>query len=413
MKKLPFVFYFIVLCLYAVFSFSLTDPNLVLTDWQPYWLFQQWMWQTFFKNAQLLSQTFAFLVSILFVAYFWVLLSLKNRSDIRLNHVLGVVAVFSIPLLLSYNALSHDVFNYIFNAKMALIYHANPHQQVALHFSNDLWLRFMHNTHTPAPYGYGWTVISFIPFLMGFGKFTFTWMLFRLFSLLSIFMLIFGLNRLANADQQQQKSATFFQFLVVLLNPLLLIEVVSNSHNDLWMMAPALISIALLFQSKKYHSKKILLSLILLLFSVSIKFTTVLLLPVWLAIFFEHILFEFRLPRVIRSVTVFVHRHYADISVLLLFLPLLSPRSQQFNSWYLLWLLIWLPFLKWEWLKKALIILSISSLFRYMPWLLAGGFSEQITNEQKVFTWAPFVLYLVWICLKSIFSRNFTHSSVE
>jgi len=410
MKKVLAGFYFILFSVYAAFSYSLTDPNLVLTSWKPYWQFQQFMWQTFFNNAPLLTHTFIALIALLFITYFF--LVLKTPWQLHSKKKWLIVLAFVLPLLLSYNALSYDVFNYIFNAKMVLIYHANPHQQVALDFPHDEWIRFMHNTNTPAPYGYLWTGISLVPFLIGFGKFTVTWVIFRLFSLLSVGLLIFSFTKLAETDQHK-KNLLWSEFLVVLLNPLFLIEVISNSHNDLWMMAPAILSLAILHQTKTLHLKKIFLSALLLVCSFSIKLSTLVLLPIWAAIFIERILSEYQLPKVLRQLTSFVHTHYADFAVLFLFVPLLTPRSQQFNPWYLVWLLVWIPFLRWSWLRNALLVLSLSSLLRYVPWLLAGGYSDQILLEQKAITFIPLIIYLLYASISLLLSRNSQTSSVE
>ncbi len=414
MKKLFGTAYFLVLSLYALFSYSLTDPNLVLTSWGPYWSFQQWMWQTFFVNPQLLSITYIGLITLMFVCYYFIG---RGTADVELSdnpHKSNWwwILLLILPLLFSYNALSHDIFNYMFNSKMVLFYHANPHQQIALDFPTDSWVRFMHNTNTPAPYGYGWTIISLLPSLLGLGKFTLTWLLYRLFSVLSIGFLLFSYFKLVKIDQHQKKLIWPIFFFVI-INPLFLIEMVSNSHNDIWMMAPAILSFALIHGAKKLNLKVILTSILLITFSISIKLSTLVLLPVWLAIFVEVSLSRFQLPQFIRKSTSFVHLHYADLSILLLFIPLLTPRSQQFNSWYLVWLLVWLPFARWNWLKGALLVLSISSLYRYVPWLLAGGFSEQIVFQQKLVTWIPLILYLLLIGLRSLFSRSFRHSSVE
>ncbi len=178
-------------------------------------------------------------------------------------------------------------------------------------------------------------------------------------------------------------------------------------------MTPAILSLALIHQTKNLHLKKIVISLLLLAFSISIKLSTLVLLPIWGAIFIEQVLQQFQLPKIIRQLTSFIHQHYADVAVLFLFVPLLTPRSQQFNPWYLVWLLVWLPFLRWNWLKGALLVLSVSSLFRYIPWMLAGGYSNQILFEQKIITFTPLVIYLLSLLIKEVLTRNYPSTRVE
>ncbi len=414
MKKLIGASYFLVICAYAIFSFSLTDPNLVLTTWHPYWVFQQWMWQTFFSNAPLLSEVYTLLITAMFACYFgfmYLASRVTKKTDLKRSRW-WLILLIALPLFFSYNALSHDIFNYIFNAKMVLVYHGNPQQQIALDFPQDSWVRFMHNTNTPAPYGYGWIGISLIPSALGFGKFTITWLLFRLFSVISICFLILSSIALTRIDLHKEK-VVWTGILSVILNPLFLIEVISNSHNDVWMMAPALLSFAVLHNTKRPHLLRWVFSTLLLFFSISIKLSTVVLIPVWIAIFIEQGLSQYRLPRIIRVATSFIHQHYADVSALLLFIPLLTPRSQLFNSWYLIWLLVWIPFMRWQWLRSAVLVLSLSSLLRYLPWLLAGGFSDQIVLEQRLITFVPLVVFLIYTLLQKLLTRSFANSSVQ
>src|SRR3990172_6981226 len=114
--------------IYSVYSFSQTDPNQVFFSQSWYWQFQKFMWRLGFQER-----------------------------------------------------LSSDIYNYIFNAKMVWVYGANPHRQVALNFPDDQWLRFMHNTHTPAPYGYGWTMLSLVPSVIGQNHLKLTLLLVKMF----------------------------------------------------------------------------------------------------------------------------------------------------------------------------------------------------------------------------------------
>jgi len=102
-----------------------------------------------------------------------------------------------------------------------------------------------------------------------------------------------------------------------------------------------------------------------------------------------------------------------------LFILLLIPRSQQFHPWYLTWALVFIPWFPvlgnklrgWErlpiiasavshfqeivnWWAQTLVIFSITSLFRYLPWLQTGGFSDQIVSQQKMITWSAIIISL-------------------
>lgn len=400
--------------LYALFSYSLTDPNLVLLQWQPYWNFQKWMWQTFFHNPQVLIASYLVLLTVLFALY-WQIVALLRRSSLEFQtgwkqHLL-IYGLLIAPLLFSYNALSHDVFNYIFNAKMIVVYGENPHVSVALNHADDLWVRFMHNTHTPAPYGYGWTALSLIPYLLGFGKFVLTWLSFRLWSLVSVVILYFALQYSAKIFTGTKLQA--HQLALVFLNPLFVIEIISTMHNDLWMMIPALLSLAVLTSlnpSQLPQLKKLFLALLLFVVSVSIKWATLALLPLIILIILEkNVLFKIsgsvgsKLPvlqhlpgKLLASLESRLYNFIPLIASLLLFIPLFTTRSQQFLPWYLVWVLVWLPFIENKLWKTVILLFSVSSMVRYVPWLWAGNFDGNIILYQKLITWLPVVVYLLW-----------------
>jgi len=368
---------------YSIFSYSLTAPNLVLSTNPDYWQWQTWMWQTFFNNRQLLTITYSLILTGLFLGYgLLIYLFATNQQRFNFKQLIVAVLFLVLPLIFSNNALSYDVFNYIFNAKMVAVYHANPHVQTALEFSTDTWTRFMHNTHTPAPYGYGWTALSMIPYAFGLGKFITTWVSFRLFSLLSLFLLMLIYQRYVKKIN--------LQLFMVLFNPLLLIEVVSNSHNDLWMMVPAIVSLMLVSR----QPQKIGWSLVLLLFSISIKFATLILLPIWLGLVFYHRQSFF---------SNLLSNYWPLMASVLMFIPLLSTRSQLFHPWYLIWALVWLPFIKSShtWINLILIF-SASSLFRYLPYLYYGQHTTQTLFQQQLVTWIPALLYLSLLLIKQL-----------
>jgi len=379
--NLQLLTYFLLIVVYTVFSYSLTAPNLILTSWSPYWNFQTWMWTNLFNNRELLSYIYLAIMVSLFIIYFKIIKNWPKKQRISWWLPLLIAS----PLIFSNNALSYDVFNYIFNAKMVVVYQANPHFQTALDFATDSWTRFMHNTHTPAPYFYGWTSLSLLPYFLGGGKFSLTWLSFRLFSFLSLSLLSFFIVK--NIKKQN------IWLLILLLNPLLLIEVISNTHNDLWMMAPALV--AMLLAANKKGNKNILISFSLLLFSISIKLATLTLLPIWLALILP---WEKAWPKLYK----FILNNWTLMASVFLFLPLLTPRSKQFLPWYLIWPLVWLPFInkKWQAWKISLLVLSISSMMRYLPYLWRGNYDGNVIWQQQLITWIPFVLF--WII-------NFSH----
>lgn len=400
-KKLflfSFLLYFILLLIYSVFSYSLTAPNLVLSSNPTFWDFQTYMWKTFFNNRELLSQTYFALISFSFFSYLFFISQLLKHKIKDFKLLLILFLTLAGPLLISNNALSYDAFNYIFNAKMVSVYGVDPHVKVALDFPDDPWINFMHNTHTTAPYGRAWTLLSLIPFSLGFGKFFTTWLVFRIFSLLPLitFLLILW---------KYQKRINHHWTIFLIFNPLILIEVISNFHNDFWMITPAVLSLLILDSKSKnkiIFVLKTFLSLLLLGFSIWIKLATVILIPIWLML-----LSKSRLTMIPRFSQII--RNWPLLASVGMFVPLLTLRSQQFHPWYLVWTIAFIPFFLKNKISKIwallVLVLSVSSMYRYLPFLYHNNYDGNVLLWQKAISFTPFVIALI-LSLKHLFTKS-------
>ena len=394
MKKLLLISYFLLFLIFTIFSFVLTDPNLILLKSDYFISFQTYLWQNFLPRQNARTIFYGILIFLIFTNY---ILILKNWPKLNLHsrkNFWKFLIIISLPLVFSYNALSHDLFNYIFNAKMVIEFGANPHFKTALDFADDPMLRFMNNIHTPAPYGYGWTALSLLPYLAGLGKFSLTFLVFKIFALFSLILTLLILEKF-------YKKVDYFQLALLFLNPLFLIEILSSAHNDLWMLAPTLLAtyLAINFNNKKLF--KIFLIIILMIFSISIKYATIILLP-----FLVYLIYKDKLEKVIKLPYIF------DLMSLALFLPLLTERSRYFLPWYLIWSLIFLPLMKNPWLRQLLIVFSLSSLLRYLPWLYYLPWmsfhldSSNLFPLQKIVTWSIPGFYLLLSGLVFLFNRR-------
>ncbi len=405
-NKLPFFSYLVLASFFAAWSWILTAPNLVLSSWSPYWTFQTWLWRSLYSQRLIIVLIYTLLIIGFFLTWFLFSRSHLSSSPKTLFFQLTIICL---PFLFSFNALSFDVFNYLFNAKMVISYGANPHTQVALDFASDPWVRFMHNTHTSAPYGYGWTGLSLLPYLAFGGKFLPTWLSFRFLNfglLLLTFVVLVHFQKKVFGRARQFQLAWFF------FNPLVLIELLVNMHNDLWMMLPALGSLFLIYpvSKKTLPFRLVIFSILLLLFSLSIKFATLALLPAWLFLLvlphqkkllslkiFTTIQNRFKkTKKLFLSIFNFGQIYFFDFCALLMFLPLLTPRSQFFHPWYLIWSLIFLPLVKWKFTTHCFLVLSFSSLLRYLPYLWLNGFDRYTLLFQQLITFLPLVFYTLF-----------------
>lgn len=422
-------FYFFLLSIYAIFSYSLVHPSLVLTSWQPYQFLQNWLWQNIFNNKILLSLIYLSLILGLWICFFYLVKVLKSQKFNFKKHFF-LFLFFSLPLLFSYNALSADVFNYIFNAKLMIHYQVDPHITQPW-IINDEWLRFIQNANGLAPYGYVWTYLSFVPFsfylpnLFGLEsvKFVPTFFSFKLFMLIGLiltFVLISKFyKKIYNKNIPLEKMLWFF------FNPLVLIELVGNGHNDVWMMLPSLLALYLIWPDKKIKKWWIyLISLILLLLSTQIKLASIVLLPIWFCLLVLNFAKKSKITiiQLIKQpvLQLFQNREVGllNISALLLLVPLLTDRSWQFYPWYLTWALVFLPLINSKFVFSLLIGLSLSSMFRYIPWLLTNQYSDQVIFIQKMISWPLGIIFTVlfyWLYLRkkaTRYSSRKTHNAL-
>lgn len=414
------ILFFLTLFVYAVFSYGLVDPNLVLSTNTTYWNFQQWMWQTFYNNSELTGYVYLGIVIILYVLFFNILQKLKKKKiipkSVLKNKYFWWFIVLIFPLFFSYNMLSHDVFNYLFYTRMIVKYGVDSKTHVALEFPNDLWTRFMHNTHVTDVYGRGWTLSTIVPYLLGLGKLSLTLVTYRIWNILGMLLLYFSMQYFSKALFFRKLSV--YESALVFLNPHLLIETVSNYHNDLMMMPFALYAVAMIVKpithkitDKKIKLKYIISSLLLLTISVSIKYATIALLPIWALVIFVF-LFSYRLTGKLsekfkllfnsdlidKFILTFLSKftsYVPDFAALLMFVLLLTPRSKFFLPWYTAWIIVWVPFMKNKTFRNFILVLSLSSALRYLPWIFNNfEYGDLVYRNEVLITWSLPVIYL-------------------
>lgn len=381
----------------AAWSYTLLDPNLILLNNSAVIAWQQWWWQ-WSGNQWIVTLGY-----ILPMALWWLWYARfsADTSPVRawmerpaeFKQVWWILAAVTGVLFLGHNALSHDIFNYIFNAKMVVVFGANPHVQTALEFASDPWVRFMHNVHTPAPYAYGWTVWSIIPFLAGgAGKvgFLLVYLSMRFWMVLGLMAWWYALWQACQLIWPMQREARWAWTLGA-LHPLVLLETAMIGHNDVWMMAPALLSLVLVAQ-RPVTWKKIVMSVLLLAFSISTKYVTVLLVPIWGALLIEG-LWRTQLLRWMKYFRIsprLLPRHiWPELATLAMCVPLFLLRSQQFHPWYFIWVLSFWPLLRLSSLRLIVLAVSVSSSFRYFPWLWNDlQYTSEWLQQQKLITWS-------------------------
>lgn len=167
MKKITiFLWFFTILGLFF-YSFTQVDLNLTLIR-HPLinQIVKSFQYLGYFQRP-LSTYLYLFLLLMLFVLYFSFLILAKKGKLTRREFWLVIIST-SVILLFSYPAFSYDIFNYMFDAKTIVFYHASPWQYRPLYFVGDPWLSFMHWTHRPSVYPPVWIGLSLPFYFLGF-----------------------------------------------------------------------------------------------------------------------------------------------------------------------------------------------------------------------------------------------------
>ena len=276
MSKLKLLFSSYILLIIALFFYSFTqvDLNLTLSQASIYQTLEKQFQYIGFFQRPLSAVIFSTIVFFLFVFYV-LFLYLAKKGKMEIKKTTTLIFLTFIILVFSYNAFSYDLFNYIFDAKIITHYQQNPYLHKPLDFASDPMLNFMRWTHRLYPYGPSWLVLTVPLTFAGANFFLLTFFLFKLLmglSFLGSCLLIYKISEIL-FPQNKIFNTVFWAF-----NPLIIVEGLISAHNDMPMIFFALLSIFL------YLNKKKLYSFLSLLFSFGIKYSTGVLLPMFVLV---------------------------------------------------------------------------------------------------------------------------------
>lgn len=322
--------YFVLVALFVLYSYVLVDPNFTPVSIGLWSVFRNFMVQIGYYQRAFSFMLYAVLVLLLFI-YQAYLLRQEKISAFKIACGVGVLSLFA------FSFLSHDLFNYLFDAKIVTHYHQNPYVYPAWSFVNDPDLRFMHWVQRTYPYGPTFLLLTIIPSFLSFGKFILSLLFFKILwagmYICSVFVL----------EKNSKKAALFFA-----TSPLIIVEGLINNHNDF--IAVALAIWALYFINKKGKS---FLSYGLFLVSIGIKYTSfpfVVLLTKW----------KYRVALATLGFAATLWYSYTHVGI---------------QPWYFLNLWILTPFIVPYFLE--LTILSFFLLYSYYPYIALGGWDTQ------------------------------------
>jgi len=379
MKKILIGSYICLLLFVAFISYLFVDPN--------FFYLKNIYSGIAFKNRQIITFLYLLIILSFFIFYFLFLLlihrKLINAKDIKLLVVLTAgVLFFAYPAMLSY-----DIFNYITTAKVLFHYHENPYIVMPIEFANDPYLLFTHAANKIALYGPFWILLSGIPFLLGFGNFLLILFNFKLVIVLFYYGVSYFIWKI---------SKNIFSVVLFSLNPLVVVEALVASHNDIAMMFFTISSFFFLIR------KKVGLAVIFFILSIFIKYVTIILIPVFIYTFWQ----------TIRKKTVDWEKAFYYSSLLMLIAFFLSPIREEIYPWYAIW---FLPFVGLVHQSKTLLYIALAFSFglllRYVPFMLLGTHFGVTPFFKTALTFIPVFFVLIYVFFKDklwlkIFSRS-------
>lgn len=338
-----------------LYSYTQVDLNLTLSHvnlWQR--IQRMFQYVGYFQRPASTAWYLATL-GVFFLLYGIALVSIKTKIIDGRNLWKIVIALTAI-LVLSYPAFSYDMFNYMFTAKTVLIYHKNPYAVLPMQFAGiDSWINFMRWVHLPSAYTPLWIALTLPAYLFGFQLFLL--ILWNMKLLVAGFYL-FSVWCIGAILKEVDKDNAVLGMGIFALNPLIIIESLVSAHNDIAMMAFALLAIYLSIK-KKYWSSWFALAL-----SIALKLMTIFLIPAALT--------KWR-------------KGFALVGISLGLGLVLMRR--EFLPWYFVWVL---PFVALLPTATVLLVtasgLSLGLLLQYAPYLYYGNWNAPVPFIKTVVT---------------------------
>lgn len=367
MKKILILGYLIHLLLFSIFSYFFVDPNLIyLRNIYTGFAFDYRGITTFVYSLFILS----------FFIFYFLFLRLADKKLLNQKDLIILITVTIASLFFSYPALvSYDIFNYIATAKVSFYYFENPYLIMPIQFVNDPLLLFTHAANKTALYGPFWIILTSFPFMLGVGQFLITLFSFKLFVLIFYLLTLYLIYKFSKNTQD---------LILFALNPLVVFESLVGTHNDTVMMFFVLLSLYL------FKNKKILFGIVFLLLSIFIKFATFFLIPVFIYLLIQKIN-----KKEINWDKVFF---LASISMFIIFL--LSSFREEIYPWYGIWFLVFIPFIKNNFLKGFYLSLSFGLLLRYIPYMYLGTYFGPTPILKIILMLIPIFLFLIYKAIK-------------
>lgn len=357
------------------YSYTQVDLGLTLTKATVWQSIQKWFQHIGYFDRPLSTGIYVGILVVFFALYIITLIAL-HKKRLTTKDVWLIIGTVVVGTVLSYPAFSYDLFNHMFTAKTVLIYHKNPYEVLPLQFAGfDPWLSFMHWTHVKSIYSPLWILATLPPYFFGFGYLLLILWNFKILLAAAYVLAVWSIGKILMQDKHDR---SMLGIAIFALNPLVIIESLVSAHNDIMMMALAVLAIYL------FGKKGKVVSLFVLSLSIATKIMTVCLLPVW---FFGW------------------KRWMSLVAMCIGLLAFLTQREVM--SWYFLWIIPFIALLPDLWMLTIISSgVSLGLLLRYAPFLYYGHWNDPVPVMKPWLTYVPIVVSIIISLIYYAIKRN-------
>ena len=389
MNRILLIGWGIISFLLLFYSYTQVDLSLTLTGGSLIANIQHAFQYVGWFNRPLSTYLYIGILILLTTSFLWTIKQIVNKN-LGAKSLFKVIYLIAGILLFSYIAFSYDMFNYIFDAKIVTFYRENPYLFKALDFPNDPMLSFMRSTHRVYPYGPTWLLLTVPISFIGFNIFTITFFLFKAMSAVSYVACAHLIYKIA---KKLDLKSPILPVALFAFNPLVIIESLVSSHNEIVMMAFALLSVNLLLSNKRS------LSIGSLIISIGTKYTTVFLLPIYILGFInkKYLAAKFMVP---------IATILMVIAVIVTAASSGQNKNPEFQPWYLLSLAPFIVMYENIIVRSLFIGASIVVLFSYIPFLWSGSWPVDIVSLKVILLGAGIGLGAIGIPLTAWLSKK-------
>lgn len=371
--------FFTLLILLGIYSYGFVDLNLHLTNNSWFLAFQTPLSYIVFYQMKLTGLIYVLLLGGLYMFYITALR--VKESDIKrfLGMKLGVFfAAVVIILTCSFPAFTYDIFNYMTTASVTYTQKENPYIVMPIEIPNEPGLAYTRAANKVALYGPTWLLLSWIPHTLGGGN---------VWQTIVMFKLLIGLFYVLMLYLIFKRTRSLRQVIFFGLNPLILIEVLVSSHNDIVMMFFALLSLGIGTSA----AKNALVRIAAWVASVGVKGATVVLLPL-----------------VIKSMGDAMTMYRVAYWIMFGVFVVVAPIREELYPWYAVWFLTFaalIPMTKRSFtphhrdagfIHGFSVALCIGLSLRHLPYILTREYGGVGPLARIIFTLVPVFFYCVW-----------------